>query len=115
MVGLSAAAKKAHDDVVQIFHLRDKRNGKDIMRCSRCEDMRDEKGRGKHFQVNLNGVTKAKEHIAVYCPGLRPEVNSTVQVTVSLVGLSEAIRFVRLFEYSPSYKYRTRTSTSQRV
>lgn len=75
MVGLSIPQKQAHDDVAAIFHIRDKRNGKDVMRCSRCETV-NEKGRGKNFVVNLNCITKAKEHIVVYCPEIRPEVNS---------------------------------------
>ena len=75
MVGLSTAAKQAHQDVVNIFHVRDRRNGKDVMRCSRCEGV-NEKGRGKNFQVNLNCITKAKEHVAIYCPEIRPEVIS---------------------------------------
>ena len=76
MVGLSIPAKQAHADVVDIFHIRDKRNGKDVMRCSRCDGVA-EKGRGKNFQVNLNCITKAKEHVAVYCPEIRPTVNSS--------------------------------------
>ena len=45
------------------------------MRCSRCEGV-SESLRGKSYQVMVGSITKAKEHIAIYCPEIRPEVNA---------------------------------------
>ena len=42
-------------DILFHMHIRDKRNGKDVMRCSRSCDGVAEKCRGiKNFQVNLS-------------------------------------------------------------
>ncbi len=72
MVIKSIPLQKAQRDVADIFSITGlNENGKPIMRCSRCEGMA-EKDRGKSFQLLTTAVTKAKEHIAVYCPEVRP-------------------------------------------
>jgi hypothetical protein len=64
----STSLRKANVDVANIFSIKEvNENGKHVMRCSRCEGYA-EKDRGRSFQVYTTAITKAKEHIAVYCP-----------------------------------------------
>ena len=66
----------AQSEVASIFSVRDvNASGKPVIRCSRCEGLSDIK-RGKSFQLQPGAITKAKEHIAIHCPEIRPEVNS---------------------------------------
>ena len=66
----------AHAEVAAIFSARVVNDiGKPGIRCSRCEGLSDIK-RGKSFQVQLGAITKAKEHIAIRCHEIRPEVNN---------------------------------------
>jgi hypothetical protein len=68
MVVISICLLKAQKDVANIFCIKDITDkGKQVMRCSRCEGYT-EKERGRSFQVYTTAVTKAKEHIAAYCP-----------------------------------------------
>jgi hypothetical protein len=67
------AASKLVSDIFHITGVND--NGKPTMRCSRCEGFED-KERGKGFVLLSVATTKAKEHIAVYCPGILPNENS---------------------------------------
>ena len=67
----------AQSQVVEIFSISDvNENGKHVMRCSRCEGVA-ELLRGKIYQLVAGSITKAKEHIAIYCPEIRPEVNAS--------------------------------------
>jgi hypothetical protein len=67
--------QKAHNEVAEIFSVIDvSDNGKLDIRCSRCEGLT-EKERGKSFQLVFGAITKDKEHIAIYCPEIRPLVN----------------------------------------
>ena len=43
--------------------------------CTRCDHI-PVKDRGTFYKVHATGITKAKEHLAVHCPGIRPDVNS---------------------------------------
>ncbi len=71
----SFALDIASKQVAQIFNITDTNiNGKPVMRCSRCEEF-SEKDRGKGFLLLSTAITKAKEHIAVYCPGISPKDN----------------------------------------
>ncbi len=56
--------------VKDIFSVRLTRNGKETMVCSRCFELQEQQ-RGRDWQLVLTGVTKAKEHVAVYCPGMK--------------------------------------------
>ncbi len=49
--------------------------GKPVMRCSRCEGLPDSSP-GKSFQLLPKAITKAKKHVAIYYPEVRPEINS---------------------------------------
>ena len=68
------AASKLVSEIFHITGVND--NGKPTMRCSRCEGFED-KERGKGFVLLSVASTKAKEHIAVYCPGILPSENSS--------------------------------------
>jgi hypothetical protein len=75
MVVKSVSLDSAWKKVAQIFDINDtNNNGKPVMRCSRCEGFA-EKDRGKGFVVLSTATTKAREHIAVYCPGILPKEN----------------------------------------
>jgi hypothetical protein len=66
----------AQSEIASIFSVRDiNASGKPVTRCSRCEGLSDIK-RGKSFQLQPGAITKAKEHITIHCPEIRPEVNS---------------------------------------
>ncbi len=68
-MALDAASKH----VAQNFNITDtNNNGKPVMRCSKCEEF-SEKDRGKGFLLLSTAITKAKEHIVVYCPGIVPK------------------------------------------
>jgi hypothetical protein len=45
------------------------------MISSICKSLPDE-DRGKSFQLVPGAITKAKKHIVVYCPEIRPDVNN---------------------------------------
>ena len=69
----SMAIDAASKQVALIFNITDTNsNGKPVMRCSRCEEF-SEKDRGKGFLLLSTAITKAKEHIVVYCPGIVPK------------------------------------------
>ncbi len=71
-MSLEAASKT----VAQIFNIiGNNENGKQTMRCSRCEGF-DVKTRGKGFALLSFATTKAREHIAVYCPGINTKEDS---------------------------------------
>ena len=58
----------AQSHVAEIFSISDvNKNGKSIIRCSRCEGVA-ELLRGKSYQLVAGSITKAKEHIAIHCP-----------------------------------------------
>jgi hypothetical protein len=81
MVGKGMAILTAVKQVADIFNITDiTENGKHVIRCSRCEGF-PEKDRGKSFQVYATATTKAKEHIAIYCPEI---TNSTSSSDASL-------------------------------
>ncbi len=64
----SIPLQQAQRDVQKIFCItKVNEKGKSLMRCSRCE-VYAEKDRGRSFQCYAAAFTKAKEHIAVYCP-----------------------------------------------
>ena len=66
----------AQSEVASIFSVRDVNDSeKPVIRCSRCEGLSDLM-RGKSFQLQPGAITKAKEHIAIHCPEIRPEVNN---------------------------------------
>ena len=61
----------------EIFSKKGKNEkGTAIMMCTRCEHIK-EKDRGSFWSVmDPTGFTKAKEHLAVHCPGIRPALYS---------------------------------------
>ncbi len=66
----SIAIDLASKHVAEIFNITDtNNNGKPVMRCSRCERFA-ERDRGKGFLLMSTAITKAKEHIVAYCPGI---------------------------------------------
>mmetsp|Transcript_38380 Transcript_38380/g.97159 ORF Transcript_38380/g.97159 Transcript_38380/m.97159 type:complete len:209 (+) Transcript_38380:336-962(+) len=48
--------------------------GAETMVCNRCSHL-PEKDRGTKWAVPLNGFTKAKAHLALFCTGLQPDSN----------------------------------------
>ena len=67
----------AQSQVGEIFSINDvNENGKTVMRCSRCEGVA-ELPRGKSYQLVVGSITKAKKHIAIHCPEIRPEANAS--------------------------------------
>jgi len=75
-MGITIPLEMAQKEVAGIFSIHDvTENNKHVMRCSRCEGLPDE-ARGKSFQLAHEAITKAKEHIAVYRPEIRPDVNT---------------------------------------
>ena len=70
----------AHKQAAEIFSAKSTTDkGASVMSCTRCDHLPD-KDRGAYHRVaNPSGLTKAKEHLAVYCKGLRPEMNSEDQ------------------------------------
>jgi hypothetical protein len=73
----SISLRKANADVANIFSIKEvNESGKHLMRCSRCEGYA-EKSRGRSFQVYTTAITKAKEHIAVYCPDFLSSKSTT--------------------------------------
>jgi hypothetical protein len=69
-------ALMAQSEVAAIFSIKGVNDkGKPVMRCSKCEG-HPEISRGKSFQLLPGAITKAKEHVAIYCPEIRPEINS---------------------------------------
>jgi hypothetical protein len=68
----------AQSQVAGIFSINDvNENGKPVMRCSRCDEGVAKVLWGKTFQLLAGSITKAKEHIAIYCSKFRPEVNAS--------------------------------------
>ena len=69
-------ALMAQSEVAAIFFVNGVNNkGKPVIRCSRCEGLSD-LSRGKSFQLLHEAIRKAKENVAIYCPEIRPEINS---------------------------------------
>jgi hypothetical protein len=66
-------ASKADAEIFQIIGTSE--NGKQTMRCSRCEGLEDKK-RGKGYALLCAATTKAKEHLDVYCPELNPKADN---------------------------------------
>ena len=82
----SIAIYIASKQVAQIFNITDtNNNGKPVMRCSRCEEFA-KRDRGKGFLLLSTAITKAKEHIVVYCPGIRPNesISDTTPISETL-------------------------------
>lgn len=74
---VSFTAESAHKQAVQIFNNPvTSENGKPFIMCTRCDHIPAVQDRGTYYRVHATGITKAKEHLAVHCPGIRPDVNS---------------------------------------
>ena len=72
MIVKAKGKDKASKEVAQILNISDtNNNGKPVLRCSRCEEFV-ERNRGKGFLLMSTAITKAKEHIVLYCPGNLP-------------------------------------------
>jgi len=86
MVIKSMKLDAAWKQVAAIFSITDTNdNGKPVIRCSRCEGFL-EKERGKGFVLLSTATSKAREHIAVYCPGIVPkESNADAELRHTLL------------------------------